>query len=252
MQATINQTMAAHAAVGAPATWVLGNHDVCRPVSRYARPQELVTRYERHLQHYIDKPADFDAGLRRARAGALLSLALPGSAYVYQGEELGLPEVEDIPKEALQDPLVFGTDYADIGRDGCRVPIPWTRGGSSAGFGPDGDAQPWLPQPAGWGERSVEAQDGLYGSTLELYRDALALRHVLPSLGDGAMTWVDAEPDVLAFTRDPGFGCWVNFGAEPAALPEGAIVMLTSAPLVGDQLAPDSAAWLQLADDDEE
>lgn len=244
MRGTIEQTLAAHASVGAPSTWVLGNHDVCRPVSRYARPQELVQPHDRNLQHYLDKPADFAAGLRRARAAALLSLALPGSAYIYQGEELGLPEVEDIPREALQDPVVFGTDYADIGRDGCRVPVPWTREGSSHGFGPEAGAAPWLPQPVGWGERSVEAEDGVPGSTLEMYRRALALRHELPMLGDGEMAWLPATPEVLAFSRGPHFACWVNFGTTPIALPADVQVLVASDVLVDGALPPDAAAWV--------
>ena len=247
LRETISSTLAAHAAVGAPATWVLGNHDVCRPVSRYARPQELVEPGFPHLQAYLDLPADFDAGRRRARAAALLSLALPGGAYVYQGEELGLAEVEDMPLEARQDPIVAGTDGANVGRDGCRVPLPWTASGDSYGFGPDGGAAPWLPQPAGWGPVSAEAQDGDPASVLELYRSALAIRAEHPALGDGDLTWVEAGPDALAFTREPGFGCWVNLGAEPLPLPAGAEVLVASGDVVDGSLPADTAAWLRLA-----
>jgi alpha-glucosidase len=243
---TITSTLAAHAAVGAPATWVLGNHDVCRPVSRYARPQAELTSGFPNLQSYLGLPADLDTGRRRARAAALLSLALPGGAYVYEGEELGLPEVEDIPSAARQDPIVAGTGGENIGRDGCRVPLPWTVDGTSHGFGPDGGAAPWLPQPDDWGSSSVAAQDGVPGSFLELYRTALAERSRNAALGDGNLTWVDAGPDAVAFTREPGFGCWVNLGAQPLPLPDGALVRVASGPVVDGALPPDTAAWLRL------
>ena len=244
MRATIEATRAAHAAVGAPPTWVLGNHDVCRPVSRYARPQELVQPDFPNLQAYLDLPADFEAGRRRARAAALLSLALPGGAYVYEGEELGLAEVEDMPLEARQDPIVAGTGGENLGRDGCRVPIPWTREPGSFGFGPAGSEAPWLPQPADWGTFSVEAQDGVPGSALELYRKALSIRAEHPALGDGELTWVEAGETALVFRRAPGFECRVNFGTEPLAVPEAATVLLASSDLVDGMLPPDTAAWL--------
>jgi alpha-glucosidase len=246
MRQVVDATLAAHRSVGAPATWVLGNHDVCRPVSRYARPQELLQPGFPNLQSYLGLPVDLAAGRRRARAAALLSLALPGGAYIYQGEELGLAEVEDIPDAAGQDPIFAGTGGAEVGRDGCRVPLPWTRGGSSFGFGPDGGAAPWLPQPAGFGESSVEAAEADPGSSLALYRAALALRADHPALGDGDLAWVEAGEDVLAFTREPGFACWVNFGAAPVALPAGATVLLASDDLTGAALGCDTAAWLQL------
>ncbi len=246
LRRVITSTLTAHASVGAPATWVLGNHDVCRPASRYARPQELVAPDFPNLQKYLGLPVDLPTGHRRARAAALLSLALPGGAYVYAGEELGLPEVEDIPLGARQDPIVAGTGGENIGRDGCRVPLPWTSGGASFGFSPEGSAAPWLPQPSDWGTYSAEAAEADPASTLALYRRALALRAQLPALGDGDLAWVeDAGTDVLAFTRDPGFGCWVNLGPEPVALPGGATVLLSSADLADGRLAQDSAAWLQ-------
>ena len=248
LRRVISATLSAHATVGAPATWVLGNHDVCRPASRYARPQELVEPNFPNLQKYLGLPSDLPTGHRRARAAALLSLALPGGAYVYAGEELGLPEVEDIPMAARQDPIVSGTGGENIGRDGCRVPLPWTSGGASFGFSPEGSVAPWLPQPSDWGRYSAEAAEADPASTLALYRRALALRSQLPALGEGDLAWVgDAGGEVLAFTREPGFGCWVNLGTEPVPLPEGTSVLLASDDLVGGRLAPDSAAWLQFA-----
>jgi alpha-glucosidase len=234
-----------HEVVGAPPTWVLGNHDVCRPVSRFARPQELTTSSDRFLSHFLRRPVDLAVGLRRARAAALLSLALPGGAYIYQGEELGLPEVEDIPWDKMQDPMVAGTNRTNRGRDGCRVPLPWTRGGESHGFSPDGADEPWLPQPAAWGDLSAEAQDGNAGSTLELYRAALRVRRTHPALGDGTLEWIDAGPDVVAFRRTPGFECRINLGADPVSMPEGQ-VLVASADRPAGTIPTDVAVWLQV------
>ncbi|HEY3340020.1 MAG TPA: glycoside hydrolase family 13 protein [Propionicimonas sp.] len=244
LRETISSTLAAHVAVGAPATWVLGNHDVCRPVSRYARPQELLKPGFPNLQPYLALPADILLGRRRARAAALLSLALPGGAYIYQGEELGLAEVEDMPEAARQDPIFAGTGGANVGRDGCRVPLPWTPTGDSYGFGPDGGAATWLPQPAEFAALAASVQDGDPASVLELYRAALKIRAGHPALGDGGLQWVDAGDDVLAFRRDPGFACWVNLGSQRVALPEGATVLLSSQDLTDHVLPPDTAAWL--------
>jgi alpha-glucosidase len=182
---------------------------------------------------------DERAGLRRARAATLLMLALPGSAYLYQGEELGLPEVADLPAEVLQDPVWEQTGHARKGRDGCRVPLPWTTTGPSYGFGPGGA---WLPQPARFAAYSVQAQDGVEGSTLELYRSALRLRRKL--LAGEELTWAEDTPEgVLAFTRSPGWRCVANLSGRPVALPPGE-VLLSSAPLTGRTLEPDTTVWL--------
>jgi alpha-glucosidase len=182
---------------------------------------------------------DERAGLRRARAATLLMLALPGSAYVYQGEELGLPEVADLPAEVLQDPIWEQTGHVRKGRDGCRVPLPWTTTGPSYGFGPGGA---WLPQPASFAARAVQAQDGVEGSTLELYRTALRLRRKL--LAGESLTWVEDTPDgVLAFARTEGWRCVTNLSGRAVALPPGE-VLLSSAPLTGRRLEPDTTVWL--------
>lgn len=243
----IDLTLTNHAAVGAPPTWVLGNHDVCRPVSRYARDQRLLAPMDRNLVHLRDLPSDIELGRRRARAAALLMLALPGGAYVYEGEELGLPEVEDLPLEAMQDPTVKQTLGQDPGRDGCRVPIPWSDdAGSNYGFSPAGASAPWLPQPSDWGRYAAAAQDGVAGSSLELYRAALAIRNRHAALGDGTMTWLATPAEVLAFTREPGFACWVNLGQEPVGLPQGVSVLVCSGELTADgKLPSDTAVWLE-------
>ncbi|GAA1713825.1 glycoside hydrolase family 13 protein [Isoptericola hypogeus] len=261
LREAIRSTLEAHAPVGAPPTWVLSNHDVTRPVTRYGR-QDSSFEFARKR---FGTPTDLDLGRRRARAAALLTGALPGSLYLYQGDELGLPEA-DVPPGAIQDPMHFRSGGVDPGRDGCRVPLPWARSGASFGFGPDDGAPPWLPQPAGWGDLSVEAQDGDPGSMLALYRRMLAVRRAEPALHGDGLAWVDlpgAGDDVLAFVRGssgggpdggPGggpdggraVGCVVNLGADAVALPAGAEILLTSAPpsepLEG-VLPPDTAVW---------
>jgi alpha-glucosidase len=244
MRVSISQALAAHASVGAPPTWVLSNHDTVREVSRYARPQGV--RPLRKLSDVVDLPADFEVGRRRARAAALLMLALPGGAYMYQGEELGLAEVEDLPDEVLQDPRWEQSRRTERGRDGCRVPIPWSGRRPPFGFSPDdASAPPWLPQPPAWRELTVEAQTGDERSMLELYRRALHLRRAQPALGDGTLRWTPAPAGALAFGRDPGFVCIVNFSSEPVTLPEGAKLLISSGPLTDDGRLPrDTTVWL--------
>ena len=228
MRAAIDHTLTELAKVGAPATWVLSNHDVVRHVTRFGGGE---------------------LGLARARAASLMALALPGGAYVYQGEELGLEEITDIPDELRQDPVFFQTGGERPGRDGCRVPLPWSGTQAPFGFGPSGT--PWLPQPASWARVSVAAQDGVSGSTLELYRSALRLRRSQPALGDGVLSWVPGTPDgLLAFTRDPGFACVANITDQPLPLPAplvAASALLASAPeaLVDGRLAGNATVWLR-------
>ena len=238
----IRTALAAHRCVGAPATWVLSNHDTLREVSRYARPQNV--REIRHLQDALHLPADFALGRRRARAAALLMLALPGGAYLYLGGELGLAEVEDLPDEALRDPTWERSGHTQRGRDGCRVPIPWSGTAPPFGFGPAGTV-PWLPQPSSWSAFTVEAETGDPSSMLELYRTALRIRHAHPALGDGELRWSEPGDGALGFAREPGFECLVNVCAERLALPAGARVLLASGPLHDDgSLPPDTAVWL--------
>jgi alpha-glucosidase len=219
LRRVIDESLAATASVGAPTTWVLSNHDVQRHVTRYGGGS---------------------AGARRARAAALLTLALPGSMYVYQGEELGLPEVTDLPVEYRRDPQ-WGNGR---GREGCRVPIPWAYAEPPFGFSPPGAGEAWLPVPAGWREMTVAAQLHEPGSTLNLYRDALRIRRAEPALGDGELRWLDGPPDVLIFERDPGFVCAVNLGGRPVRLPGlPANLLLSSGLTDGSWLGPDEAAW---------
>ncbi|WP_200926746.1 glycoside hydrolase family 13 protein [Sphaerimonospora mesophila] len=225
---------------GGSIPWVLGNHDVPRMVTRFGVDQDLVRAPTPEvLLGRLD--VDVALGTRRARAAALLLLALPGGAYIYQGDELGLPEHLAIPDEARQDPMFERTLRTFIGRDGCRVPLPWSGTAPPYGFG---GRETWLPQPEDWAALTVAAQRADPGSTLNLYRAALAVRRGHPALGDGDLTWLDAPPDVLAFAREPGFVLMVNFGAEPVPLPPGQDVLLASGPLDAGLLPPDTGVWL--------
>ncbi|WP_328872690.1 glycoside hydrolase family 13 protein [Streptomyces sp. NBC_00287] len=239
LRRVIVDSLAQARAAGASATWVLSNHDVVRHASRLMLPEG--TDENAWLLSGGTAPGiDRAAGLRRARAATLLMLALPGSSYVYQGEELGLPEVADLPFATLQDPIWEQTGHIRKGRDGCRVPLPWSVGGPSYGFGESGA---WLPQPEWFAGYSVEAQDGVEGSTLELYRRALRLRRKL--LEGETLTWAEDGPDgVLQFARSDGWRCVANLSGEPVALPAGEVV-ISSSPLEADgRLGTDTTAWL--------
>ncbi|WP_327307049.1 glycoside hydrolase family 13 protein [Streptomyces sp. NBC_01298] len=220
LRATIDESLDAMRPVGAPTTWVLSNHDVVRHVTRYGGGAR---------------------GLARARAAALLMLALPGSAYVYQGEELGLPEVVDLPDAVRQDPAFARGAGQDGLRDGCRVPIPWSGTEAPYGFGEGGS---WLPQPAEWAGLSVAAQTGDPASTLELYRAALRLRRTHPELGAGdGVEWLEAPAGVLAFRRGD-FTCTVNTTDEAVRMPAPGTVLLASGPLPDpSELPADTAVW---------
>lgn len=225
--------------VDAPTTWVLSNHDVTRHATRFANEPGLGTQ--------IRTPGDRELGLRRARAATLLMLALPGSAYVYQGEELGLPDVTDLPDEVRQDPSFFRQAGQDGYRDGCRVPIPWSGTEAPYGFGPVAGGPSWLPQPAEWAGLSVEAQTGDPTSTLELYRSALAVRRAQPDLGAGTgVEWLESPEGTLVFRRG-AFVCTVNTTGRPVRIAAPGTLLLGSADLVVDGgetvLAPDSTGW---------
>jgi len=249
LKKNIDLSLQAIQSVGAPASWVFNNHDVVRSVDRFAlglRPGAGETTFDRHGDA---SKLDLSIGIRRARAGALLMLALPGGAYIYQGEELSLPEVREIPEDRLEDPRWQMSNHTDKGRDGCRVPIPWDQDEKGAfGFSSKSALtrnQSWLPQPEWWGEYSVSRQDADSDSTLNLYRKALELRKTEAGLGDGEMEWVEIRNDVLAFKRPGNFACMVNFG-EDFELPKGEI-LLSSSPVINHKLPSDAAVWMRLS-----
>ena len=233
---------------GSANTWVLSNHDVVRHPTRYSLPNDVDA--ETWLLDGDRELLDEEAGARRARAALLLVLSLPGSVYLYQGEELGLPEAYDLPLDVLDDPVWENSNHRRKGRDGCRVPIPWTVDGPSLGFG-SGD--PWLPQPERFSSLSVEAQESDPASTLNLYRTALRLRReTWPSVGVDrgsdaerleATVSVD-EHDVLTVERGDGMRCVVNMGATSVDVPEGDVV-LASGDVSDGRLRVDEAVWLR-------
>jgi len=203
---------------------VLSNHDVERHVSRYGGGAQ---------------------GLARARAATLTMLGLPGSAYLYAGEELGLPQV-DVPDEHRQDPTWHRG--GGIGRDGCRVPIPWSAAAPSYGFSPPGSAPTWLPQPAAWSGLSVEAQDEDPASTLSFYRRVLETRRRLVGSLGTTVQFLDSAPEVLAFRRDPDLVCVVNCGPTSADVSRYGELVVTSGDageVAGGSLRPDTAAWFR-------
>ena len=241
LREVIDESLRAYPAVGAPSTWVLSNHDVVRHASR------LALTAENPQGHGIgpDSPGQPEPvlGLRRARAASSVMLALPGSAYLFQGEELGLPEVIDLPGDARQDPTWFRTEGERYGRDGCRVPIPWDADAPAYGFSPTG--QSWLPQPAEWARFARDAQAGDPASTLSLYRTLLAERRA-HGLGAGTLEWIDGfGDDVLAF-RNGDVTVLSNIGSEPVALPAGD-VLAASEPVTGGSLPADTTVWLRSA-----
>jgi len=249
IKAKIDNSMAALVEVGAPPSWVFNNHDVVRSIDRL--DLGLTNNGESTFTRQGD-PAKFNIarGTLRAKSATLMTLALPGGTYLYQGEELGLPEVRDIPEDRLTDPRWKMSGFKDRGRDGCRVPLPW-KTDHAGGFGFSTNEmleldQAWLPQSPWMGNFSAESQAGVAGSTLTMYRQALALRKLEEGLGDGPMTWIEAGKDVVAFSRPGNFACYINFGAA-IEIPAGAKVLISSGPLEGNLLPTDTAVWLRLA-----
>jgi alpha-glucosidase len=241
LREVIDRSITDLASVGAPATWVLSNHDETRHVTRYGRAYTGVTTPMRDQGH----PTDLALGTRRARAAALLMLALPGVAYIYQGEELGLYEVEDLPEEVLQDPTWERSGHTIRGRDGCRVPLPWTGDTPAFGFSATGTT-PWLPQPEDWKSYTAEAGQADPASMLRLYRSALRLRRTNAGLSGGEFRWLDSPDGTLLFERGNGLLCAVNLSDQPIPLPDVCEPLLVSGPLDGDGLLPpDTTVWLQ-------
>lgn len=274
---------------GSTSTWVLSNHDVPRHATRYGLPQVKAKVHHQFVNDWLLRDGatyteDRALGTKRARAALLMEMALPGSAYIYQGEELGLFEVANIPWDRLEDPQARRTCHGDAlkGRDGCRVPLPWVASdmpapaawdgsfgdGDTASFGfsapatgvarADKTAAPHLPQPLWFVEHAVDRLDAEPGSMLNLYRRILALRHeLLTSTGDTSLTWWGADElgisaeqarEVIAYARPAAGGKTLvsitNFGAGELVLPDGE-VLVSSEPLTG-ALGQDASVWIVL------
>jgi alpha-glucosidase len=243
LRSVIDATLESHARVGAAPSWVLSNHDVVRNVTRYGRADTSFSQPGRR----VGEATDLELGTRRARAAALLSLSLPGAAYIYQGEELGLWEVEDIPDELRQDPMWQRSGHTITGRDGCRVPLPWSGDRPPFGFtaSPDGAGSTWLPQPAGWRDLTVEAELRGPGSMLSLYRHALRLRRSEPAFTGDDFAWLPAPENVLCYRRGAGIVVVINASAHPVELPPYESILASSEEVTGGVLPPDTSAWLR-------
>lgn len=242
LRSVIDESLEAFGAVGAPSTWVLSNHDLVRHTTRLSLTAENPQGAGLGPRSVgIPEP---EQALGRARAASSLMLALPGGAYLYQGEELGLPEVVDLPDEARQDPSFFRTNGERYGRDGCRVPLPWEATGAAFGFNDSGAS--WLPMPGDWGRYARSAQDGVEGSTLELYRTLLHLRRE-HGLAHAHLVWHEGQaPGVLAFTVG-AVTVVANTGSNPVSLPGYGSLVASSDPSVTDgaELLPtDVTVWL--------
>ncbi|HEU4808496.1 MAG TPA: alpha-amylase family glycosyl hydrolase, partial [Homoserinimonas sp.] len=240
LRTVIDDSLKAFSEVGAPSTWVLSNHDVVRHSSRLALTAASLQGHG--VGPKSEGKPDAAIGLRRARAASTMMLALPGSSYIYQGEELGLPEAIELPDAARQDPTWFRTNGERYGRDGCRVPIPWEAESPAFGFSPTGKS--WLPQPVDWATYARDAQQGVAGSTLELYRLALALREEY-QLGLGSLEWQDGYADGVIAYRNGDVLVIANTGPTPVTLPSGHDVLLASDAVPSSQLGADVTVWLR-------
>jgi alpha-glucosidase len=263
MRTRISGSLSEDLAVGAPTTWVLENHDVPRVVTRYAGgelPSGNAGSEDEPggLRRLLPLTAtQFEVGTRRARAGNIFMLALPGSAYIYNGQELGLFEVVDLPDEVRQDPVWFRTNGTVVGRDGCRVPMPWNASAPAHGFGPTDSEQSWLPQPAQWANLSVDAQQGVDGSMLELVRQAIGVRKSHGAFGETALTWRDDlaahiapnRDDVLAIEligpQDAKALVVLVVGSESVLRPQGEL-LVSSQPLTDMEIPGETCAWFDL------
>ncbi len=239
LRSVIDESIAAFTAVGAPSTWVLSNHDVVRHASRYGLSATDASPATGIGPKSADKP-DETLGLRRARAASALMMSLPGSAYLYQGEELGLPEVIELDDHVREDPTFHRTNGEVYGRDGCRVPIPWESAAPAFGFSDSGAS--WLPQPPLFASYARDQQASNPGSTLELYRGALAARAQF-ALGTGSVTWLDGFGSDVVSLRNGAITVIANTSATAVELPAGELVLASGA-LEGGLLPADTTAWI--------
>ena len=251
MHRAIDDTIATLHANGAAVTWTLNNHDTQRAVTRYGRVDATdPDSWTGSNLVYSGAPVDVAVGTRRARAAIVLVAGLPGSLFLYAGEELGLPEVLDLPDAARTDPIFARTGGREIGRDGCRVPLPWTTDPVTAYGFADVAVVPWLPQPDGWGQWAMSLQEQRPTSMLGLYREVLAARRAIEHATDHFEWVLGDEPALVAFRR-AGTVVILNPTGSACALPPsyaGADVVLSSDPaMVWSGTVPaDTAVWLRV------
>jgi len=242
LKEVVDESLFEFGAVGAPSTWVLSNHDVIRHVTRLSYKE--IPKQGDGIGPDYPQP-DEAKGQRIGRAASAFMLGLPGSSYLYQGEELGLPEHTTLESEYRQDPTFFRTKGERVGRDGCRVPIPWEADSPAFGFSETGKS--WLPQPENYRSYSRDRQQGVAGSTLELYKRLLSLRKS-NALGDGTLEWVESlcTGSTLAYKNNSVLVV-ANFGPDSLALPEGEILVTTQHDLsIEGVLEHDQVAWIRL------
>lgn len=254
MAVSIVESLKAASSVGAPSTWVLSNHDTVRHPTRFGLKDP--TTFPKGISGDDEQP-DEALGLSRGRAGTMIMLALPGSAYIYQGEELGVPEHTTLAAEVRQDPSFFRTGGKESGRDGARVPLPWVADAPGYGFGDhaagngkpkaEPGAEPWLPQPDSFAAYAADQQIGAAGSTYELYRSLLELRGQY-RLGTGRLIWskFNAPDDGILSFSNGELLVLANMGTETAPLPAGYVVLIASEveAAANGQLRANAAVWL--------
>ena len=236
----INESFEAFDGVGAPSTWVLNNHDVIRHRSRFGGHYGRSTASD-GVGPNQPQP-DNELGLTIAKGATLFMLGLPGASYLYQGEELGLPEHTTLEDKFRQDPTFARTKGKRVGRDGCRVPLPWDQSSDSSGFSATGKA--WLPQPESYRELARSLQESDASSTLAFYKSSLALRKEL-ALGEGSFSWVSGHtgPESLAY-ENSGIRVIYNFGKNPIEI-GNARVLISSQPLNSGQLETNGCVWVK-------
>lgn len=242
MRKVISDSLSAFNEVGAPSTWVLSNHDQIRHATRLAMdPSASTADRITGIGPLTEPKPDPELGITRARAATLMMLALPGVAYLYQGEELGLPEATEIPDNKRQDPTFFRTNGQAYGRDGCRVPIPWESDKPNLGFGES--AETWLPQPLAYRMLARDIQEKIPQSTLNLYKQALQIRKSL-DLGNGEFSWISNLPENLIGFTNNELSIFINYSQSNFQLPLGEII-LSSEEVSGGILIPATCVWLK-------
>ena len=236
----VTRNLAAATKYGSSSTWVFSNHDQVRPATRYGLPiGSNITAFKN--SNGTNLPLDVERGIRASIAAQMFALALPGCTYIYQGEELGLPEALEIPEDAIQDPQYLQNNKIDKGRDGCRVPLPWNTSKPAFGFS---SGTPHLPQPDHFADYSVEAESAVEKSPLAIFRKALELRKNL--VAPEEMEWIDTgSAETLHFARPNGWNCLINFGHTPVAIPVGFEILHASGPLDGATLPGATTVWLR-------